>query len=175
MQQLKKLCEQALGGESNLTKCVQRDLEDQIEEEYRAQGREYKRVGINNSNNMSTVSKPTIVVQDVLDLLKKGYTRLKKDDLGFGSIQERYALSGADVKSLFAHPKLAKKKTIPPRNSFVLVDRDEPADVTQEITDELIEASDTLDASKQDVVVTSIAGTINASAEFINQRDKLFS
>jgi hypothetical protein len=46
---------------------------------------------------MST-SKPKIKVQDVLELLKKGYTRYEKDNKGYGSIQTHYGLTGVQVK-----------------------------------------------------------------------------
>src|SRR5215831_6590851 len=100
-----------LEGKSEKTKYVQRDLEDQIEEEYRRLGLVYIPPETSNLNNMSTNQQPTIVVQDVLDLLKKGYTRLKKNDLGYGSIQEHYNLSTKQTKELFNHEKLHKKKT----------------------------------------------------------------
>ena len=100
---------------------IQRDLEDQIEEEYRAQGKMYKRT---NSDNMSTQEAPQIVLQDVLKLLKQGYTRLDKDDLGYGSIQSKYSLSVAEVKELFTNPKLRMKKTVIPKRSLNIVDRD---------------------------------------------------
>lgn len=51
---------------------------------------------------------------DVLDFLKKGYTRLARDDRGYGSIQENYNLSALAVKKLFKTPSLKFKKTIYP-------------------------------------------------------------
>jgi hypothetical protein len=53
-------------------------------------------------------------------LLKNGVTRLKADDLGFGSIEEKYALSPAAVKRLFQDDELKGLKTIVPE--FELVD-----------------------------------------------------
>jgi len=154
---------------SEKTKYVQRDLEDQIEEEYEAQGREYQRTDIN-SNNMSTSRLlPTIVVQDVLDLLKKGYTRLAKDDTGYGSIQYHYSLSVAQVKALFKHPKLKAKKTMPPMG-INIVDREEPAPNVAEVL------STGGFAPTQDVVISGTEEPAESSpAEFILQRNQLFS
>lgn len=144
---------------------VQRDLEDQIEEEYKSKGRIYDRTD-KKSPNMSTQQAPTVVVQDVLDLLKKGYTRLAKDSKGYGSIQEHYKLTGVQIKELFNHPKLRQRKTILPRTSLNIVDADNA--VEEEI--ERLEAENSIpieEEPQQDVVVTS--------PEFILKRDQLFS
>lgn len=117
-------------------KYVQRDLEDQIAEEYRTQGREYQRTDINNSSNMSANSQPTIVIQDVLDLLKRGYTRHAKDDKGYGSIQQHYNLTGVQLKELFANPKLRQKKTIVPRQSLNIVDNDVQVSTVEQVLEQ---------------------------------------
>lgn len=43
---------------------------------------------------------------DVITLLKTGYSRWKKDDQGFGSIQEKYGLTFSEMKELFEHKDL---------------------------------------------------------------------
>jgi len=65
----------------------------------------------------------TIKPREVLELLKKGYTRLTKDDKGYGSIQSNYNLSALAVKRLFKTPSLKFKKTIVP--DFILDEADE--------------------------------------------------
>lgn len=140
---------------------IQRDLEDQIEEEYKGRGSLYERTEINKTSNMS-VSRP-IVVQDVLELLQKGCTRYRKDDRGHGSIQDHYSLTGVEVKDLFNHPKLKQRKTIFPKAPLNIVDR-ESAEIPQidRITDEQIpqEINDNInriiEEAKQDVEVKQV-------------------
>lgn len=170
--------EQELEEESERTnKYVQRDLEDQIEEEYRAQGREYQRTDTKKSSNMSASTRPEIVVQDVLDLLKKGYTRLKKDDLGYGSIQEYYQLTSGEVKELFMHTKLRMKKTMPPKRGFTIVDREsaEVQYVETDPTDPPERYPGTVEAPIQDVVVTSTVTEVPEPVVNSTSREQLFS
>lgn len=73
---------------------------------------------------MSTNSVKKIVIQDVLELLEKGYTRYAKDDKGYGSIQAHYSMNASQVQKLFAsQPKLKQRKTITPK--FEVVDLDD--------------------------------------------------
>lgn len=162
------LLEQEWEERSGRTNYVQRDLEDQIEEEYQAQGREYQRSDTNNSNNMSSSTTPEIVIQDVLDLLKRGYTRLTKNDRGYGSIQHHYGLTPGQVGRLFKHPKLKAKKTIPP--AFNIVDRDESLERFVETTAIMV-GGEVIPV--QDVVVTST----EAPVPVVNStsREELFS
>lgn len=74
---------------------------------------------------MSTQEKPRVVVQKILELLKKGYTRYTKDDLGYGSIQAHYGLTNVEMAKICKHPKLKAKKTIIPRDNFILIDEEE--------------------------------------------------
>ena len=55
---------------------------------------------------MSTTPAKEVKISEIQDLLKQGFTRLKKDDLGNGSIQEKYDLTTSQVKDLFQHEKL---------------------------------------------------------------------
>lgn len=65
-----------------------------------------------------------VVVQDVIQLLKNGYTRWTKDEEGHeGSIQTHYDLSFTDAKTLFAHEKIKNLKVIIP--TMVIIDRDD--------------------------------------------------
>ena len=94
---------------------------------------------------MSTTTKPRIVREDVLDLLKKGYTRYEKDNKGFGSIEAHYGLSGAAVKRLFLDPTLKQRKTILPKDDFELVSREEEsANDESEAVVELLDKMETL-------------------------------
>lgn len=93
---------------------VQRDLEDQIEEEYAKQGKEYQRT--------QKQEKMPISTKEVAKLLKEGYTRYKKDDKGYGSIQEKYDLSGLEVVELFTTPSIKYMKTVLPKQGLEIVD-----------------------------------------------------
>jgi hypothetical protein len=70
-----------------------------------------------------------IKVPEVLKMLETGHTRYKKDDAGFGSIQEKLGLTVAEVQEIFKHSKLANKKTKFP-SRIKLIDEDGPAVVT---------------------------------------------
>lgn len=70
--------------------------------------------------------KPT----EVLALLKKGYTRYAKDDKGYGSIQEKYGLTGLAIQKLFKTPSLKNRKTIVP--DFILDEADEVEKLIEE-------------------------------------------
>jgi len=97
---------------------IQRDLEDQIAEEKAAQTSAQ-----NQKSNMARQTKD-IKIPEVLELLKKGYTRYKKDDQGFGSIQEHYSLTIVEMAEVARHPKLRGKKTKFP-SRIRLIDEDE--------------------------------------------------
>lgn len=120
--QLKKLCEeQELEEKSEKTKWVdvpkakyvQRDLEDQIREEQEARK-------VNNSTNTQIMA--TITTSGILADLKSGYTRFKKDDKGFGSIEEKYGLTVNEVKELFQTPSLKARKTAEPKRKLEIID-----------------------------------------------------
>lgn len=73
---------------------------------------------------MENKTKKRIVIADLLEDLNNGLTRLAKDDLGNGSIQEKYGLTWTEVVEIFRNPKLKKKKTrrVGSCLSFELVD-----------------------------------------------------
>jgi hypothetical protein len=52
-----------------------------------------------------------VKISEVLLYLKKGVTRWKKEDLGFGSLEEIYNLTFSEVKELIDHPKIKGVKT----------------------------------------------------------------
>lgn len=60
--------------------------------------------------------------------LKNGLTRWKKDDLGFGNIEEKYSLTFSEMKILIQHPKMRGIKTKVP--SIILID-----DIPEEIVE----------------------------------------
>lgn len=73
-------------------------------------------------------------VSEILEDLDKGMTRLKKDDAGLGSIEDKYELSANQVKQLFAHPKLRNRKTrkVGIGLSYDLIDDVEDIDISDD-------------------------------------------
>jgi hypothetical protein len=63
----------------------------------------------------------TIDVQDIIELLHSGYTWYKKDDLGYGSIQEKFNALDIHIKTIQKHPDLRDIDTI--AKVFVITNR----------------------------------------------------
>ena len=63
----------------------------------------------------------SVDVQDIIDLLHSGYTWFKKDDLGYGSIQEKYNALDIHIKTIQKHPELKDVDTI--AKVFVITNR----------------------------------------------------
>lgn len=70
---------------------------------------------------------PEIRVSEVRELLKNGVTRFRADDEGYGSIEERYALSPAGVRRLFQNEYLKGLKTVMPEFTLIVDVDDAPA------------------------------------------------
>jgi hypothetical protein len=115
-------------------------------------------------------TKKQIVVQDVLELLKKGYTRYTKDDAGFGSIQNHYGLTGVQVKRLFLNPKLKARKTILPKDDLDIVDNDELS-----LTSDKTEGLGSILPITDDVTGLEIAKVVVDSLPELVDKERLFS
>jgi len=66
------------------------------------------------------VEKVQLGVTAIKELLDNGYTWLKKDDLGFGSIQEKYQASDVQIITIKKHPLLRDLETT--ARIFVIID-----------------------------------------------------
>lgn len=66
------------------------------------------------------VEKVQLGVSAIKELLDNGYTWLKKDDLGFGSIQEKYQASDVQILAIRKHPALKDLETT--ARIFVIID-----------------------------------------------------
>ena len=66
------------------------------------------------------VEKVQLGVSAIKELLDNGYTWLKKDDLGFGSIQEKYQASDVQIATIRKHPALKDLETT--ARVFVIID-----------------------------------------------------
>lgn len=52
------------------------------------------------------------LIKKVLEDFRNGIERYKKQDKGFGSIEEKYLLTESECKELFAHPSIKGKKVV---------------------------------------------------------------
>lgn len=102
-----------------------------------------------------------IKVSEVLLHLKNGVTRWKKEDLGFGSLEEIYDLSFTEVKELINHPKIKGVKTKIP--TLKIID-----DITSE---ETIEETD-VETTKIEVAVPVITSN-KSSTPLIVKTDEV--
>lgn len=66
------------------------------------------------------VEKVQLGVSAIKELLDNGYTWLKKDDLGYGSIQEKYQASDVQIMTIRKHPALKDLETT--ARIFVIID-----------------------------------------------------
>jgi hypothetical protein len=66
------------------------------------------------------VEKVQLGVSQIKELLDNGYTWLKKDDLGFGSIQEKYGANDMQVMTIRKHPLLKDLDTT--ARIFIIID-----------------------------------------------------
>jgi hypothetical protein len=66
------------------------------------------------------VEKVQLGVSAIKELLDNGYTWLKKDDLGYGSIQEKYQASEVQIGAIRKHPALKNLETT--ARIFVIID-----------------------------------------------------
>lgn len=66
------------------------------------------------------IEKVQLGVTAIQDLLNNGYTWLKKDDLGYGSIQEKFQASDIQIATIRKHPLLKDLETT--ARVFVIVD-----------------------------------------------------
>lgn len=57
------------------------------------------------------VNKVDLYVSQILEDLNNGFTWLKRDDLGYGSIQEKYAAKDQQIAMIRKHPKLKDAET----------------------------------------------------------------
>lgn len=57
------------------------------------------------------VNKVDLYVSQILEDLDNGFTWLKRDDLGYGSIQEKYGAKDQQIAMIRKHPKLKDAET----------------------------------------------------------------
>lgn len=98
---------------------------------------------------MSEKTIPVVTPEEILALLKQGYTRYEKDNLGHGSIQAKYNLSDTNVKRMFSHPDLKNKKTVEPGFVWASVEvKKENDDIEKALTSQNTEYVNTEDKNE---------------------------
>ena len=79
------------------------------------------------------VNKVDVYVSQIKELLDQGYTWLEKDNLGYGSIENKYGANPVQIAAIRKHPKLKDLETnITIFN--VIDDVDETSDQTKKST-----------------------------------------
>lgn len=66
------------------------------------------------------VKSVNLLVSQIIDDLNQGRSWLKKDDLGYGSIEEKYGANPIQIKAIMNHPKLKGRE--PEATVFTLID-----------------------------------------------------
>ena len=82
----------------------------------------------------------SVDVQDIIDLLHSGYTWFKKDDLGYGSIQEKFNALDIHIKTIQKHPDLKDVDTI--AKVFVITNRNKTDNGTGTTTNTVNQSTD---------------------------------
>jgi len=78
---------------------------------------------------------------EIVELLSQGYTWLKKDDLGYGSIQEKYAASEKQVLALQSDPCFNDVSTTVRTLVFIKdLKKSEPAKQAAPVIEQLVES-----------------------------------
>lgn len=103
----------------------------------------------------------TIDVQDIVDLLHSGYTWYKKDDLGYGSIQEKFNALDIHIKTIQKHPDLKDVDTI--AKVFVITNRNKQENAGNNTTNAVDNSTDGI--SMESVSKTSAESTFGIKGE----------
>jgi hypothetical protein len=115
------------------------------------------------------VEKVQLGVSAIKELLDNGYTWLKKDDLGFGSIQEKYQASDVQVSAIRKHPLLKDLETT--ARIFVIVDDTKDHGTTLHTKEPVHTGSTEDNAGRSNVSV----GSQTANLETVSENDDSFS
>ena len=95
------------------------------------------------------VKKVDMYVSEVINDLNNGFTWLKKDDLGYGSIEEKYGANPVQIATIRKHPSLKNAET-----NIVIFNVVDDVDVVEEpIIVEKAETvkTETVEPTKEDV------------------------
>lgn len=108
------------------------------------------------------VEKVQLGVTAIKELLDNGYTWLKKDDLGFGSIQEKYQASDVQINTIRKHPALKDLETT--ARVFVIIDDTKDNGTTTQTNQPVLTGTDN-SGLRDDVPLVSGPATVEADTE----------
>lgn len=117
---------------------------------------------------MAEVATKKVVLSQIVEDLKAGLTRWKKDDIGFGSLEKKYNLQIPEMVELLAHPKIKNVETKIP--TFIIVD-----DLMEEPIEELKSSlSTTIHVGEVEIVKqeSSINTTVYVKQEPVREKRK---
>lgn len=107
-----------------------------------------------------SIEKVQLTVSSIIDLLNSGYTWFKKDDLGYGSIQEKFQATDVHIHTIRKHPALKDADTT--AKVFIIVDDTKNETTTQANQPVSIGASET--TPRETVPVVAELATVEAAA-----------
>lgn len=116
---------------------------------------------LQNNTNIETIN-VTVTKQQIKRDLQNGLTWLKKDDVGFGSIQETYKLNAAQTQLISSHPEFKDLKTIV--RVITIVDED-----TLE-TEEIIESNVTVEPTTPVLTKTIQTNTLSVDKSITQEK-----
>lgn len=108
------------------------------------------------------VEKVQLGVTAIKELLDNGYTWLKKDDLGFGSIQEKYQASDVQIHAIRKHPALKDLETT--ARVFVIIDDTKDNGTTTQTELPTLERTNN-DTGRETVSVVAEPATVEADTD----------
>jgi hypothetical protein len=109
------------------------------------------------------VEKVQLGVSAIKELLDNGYTWLKKDDLGFGSIQEKYQASDVQIAAIRKHPLLKDLETT--ARIFVIIDDTKDHGTTVHAKEPVYTGSAQDNAGRSNLSVGSQTADVEAVSE----------
>jgi hypothetical protein len=103
-----------------------------------------------------------VKISDCIQLLKTGYTRWESDAVETGkSIEHQYGLSTSEAKTLFAHPKLKRLKTIF-QTLQIIDDTEDETPLVLSIDDSIRAANTTLVSSATASTGFNVVGNVGS-------------
>lgn len=118
------------------------------------------------------VNKVDLYVSQILEDLNNGFTWLKKDDLGYGNIQEKYGAKEQQINLIRKHPKLKDAETTITIFNVIDDTKDEERTVTVAANKEGLNTLSTSVASSSIPGSTKLTSRPRSSVESIMAKDE---
>ena len=118
------------------------------------------------------VNKVDLYVSQILEDLNNGFTWLKKDDLGYGNIQEKYGAKEQQINLIRKHPKLKDAETTITIFNVIDDTKDEEKTVTVAANKEGLNTLSTSVASSSISGSTKLTSRSSSSVESVMANDE---